>query len=138
MCEGQRMTTRGTFSLKGLDAYLEELAQAERDIDAIAPEVLMESGEEVKADMQRFVPKDLRNLENSIVVDGPHRDGNFHYVDIGVITDDSDIAIYGNVQEYGSSSVAAQPYIRPALEKNKNIIRKTLKKLFERMGIKTS
>lgn len=135
------MTTQGKFSLAGIDAYLEELAKLEHDVDAVADEVLLEAGKVVQADMQRLVPIKTGNLHDHIQIDGPHQDGNFHFVEIGVLHDlsftDADTAIYGNVIEYGSARVAAQPYIRPALAKNRTIIRKTLKQLFERLGIAT-
>lgn len=135
------MTTQGKFSLNGVAAYLEDLQKLVDDIDALADEVLLEAGNVIQADMRSLVPVDTGNLHDHITIDGPHQDGNFHYVEIGVIHDlsftDANTAIYGNVIEYGSTRVMAQPYIRPALAKNKTIIRKTLKKLFDRMGIKT-
>lgn len=135
------MTTQGKFSLNGVAEYLEELERLGHDIDKVADEVVLEAGQEVQADMQNLVPVDSGNLFDHIQIDGPHQDGNFHYVEVGVIHDlaftDENTAIYGNVIEYGSARVAAQPYIRPALAKNRTIMRKTLKKLFERMGIST-
>lgn len=135
------MTTQGKFTLNGVGAYLEELVRLGKDIDEVAQEVVLEAGQTIQADMQNFVPVDTGNLHDHIQIDGPHRDGNFHFVEVGVIHDaaftDAKTAIYGNVIEYGSSSVNAQPYIRPALAKNRTIMRKTLKTLFERMGIST-
>lgn len=134
------MTTQGKFVLNGVAAYLEDLAKLVDDIDAVADEVLLEAGKVIQADMQNLVPVDTGNLYDHIKINGPHQNGNFHYVEVGVIHDlaftDADTAIYGNVIEYGSARVMAQPYIRPALAKNKTIILKTLKKLFDRMGIK--
>jgi HK97 gp10 family phage protein len=135
------MTTQGKFTLSGVGAYLEELNRLGHDIDVVAQEVVLEAGQQIQADMQNLVPVDTGNLYDHIQINGPHRDGNFHFVEVGVIHDisftDAETAIYGNVIEYGSSRVNAQPYIRPALKKNKSIMRKTLKNLFERMGIST-
>jgi hypothetical protein len=67
------------------------------------------------------------------VIDGPHQDGNFHYVEVGVVNADADTATYGNVQEYGSPSKNIQPqsYIRAGTDRKgaaaKRAIRDSLK-----------
>ena len=69
----------------------------------------------------------------NIVINGPFRDGNRNYVEVGVITDDAETAKYANVQEFGSPSkhIPAQPYIRPAIDRKKaaamRAIRESLK-----------
>ncbi len=113
------MSTTGRLSLNGLNAYLEDIAQAGLDIDAAAARALAAGAKPILAQMKIDVPKDTHNLEEHLSIDGPHRTGNFSYVDIGIVAADQETGIYGNVQEYGSSSVAAQPYIRPAFKGKK-------------------
>jgi HK97 gp10 family phage protein len=113
------MATKGQLSFNGLSAYLEDLAAAGQDVDAAAERALEAGAEPILNEMIRLVPKDTHNLEQHLDTDGPNRDGNFISIDIGIINADKDTAIYGNVQEYGSSSNAAQPYIRPALKGKK-------------------
>lgn len=139
------MATKGTFSMTGLSDWLEDLARAGQDVDAVVQEVLMEGAAPVLAEMQRLVPVGSAaegdphpgNLRNHLAIDGPHQEGNFNYVDVGVIDADAETAIYGNVQEYGSGHNAAQPYIRPAIKKHKSVIKKTLKAVLERYGLST-
>lgn len=135
------MTTQGYFTLKGLEGYLEDLARVAENIDDPVQEVLIEAAVDVQEEMRNLVPIDTGNLYDHIQIDGPHQEGNFSYVMVGVIHDasrtDADTAIYGNVMEYGSARVAAQPYIRPALKKKKSVIKEALKKIFARYGLPT-
>jgi len=123
------MTTRARFELKGLSEYLEALQQAGVDIDAAAQRALMNGGAILEAEMEQLVPKDERNLEAHINIDGPHQDGNFSYVEVGVVNADAETAIYGNVQEYGSPSknIKAQPYIRPSIDGKASAVRRTVR-----------
>lgn len=109
---------RAKLELKGLDEYLEALAKAEIDIDAAVQRAVVKGGEIIEREMVRLVPKDERNLEAHINIDGPHQDGNFNYIEVGVVNADANTAIYGNVQEFGSPSknIKAQPYIRPSID----------------------
>jgi HK97 gp10 family phage protein len=128
------MTTTGKLTLNGLSNYLEDLAAAGQDVDAAAQQALMAGAEVIAAEMDRLVPKDTHHLESTIGVDGPHQHGNFSYVSIGVVNADKQTAIYGNVQEYGSSSVEAQPYIRPAFKVRKAAAMKVMKNVLKEIG----
>lgn len=128
------MATKGRLDLKGLSDYLETLAAAGEDVDAAAQEILLEAAPKVSQEMRRLVPKDTLNLNNHIGIDGPHQDGNFLYVNVGVLNADKDTAIYGNVQEFGSARVQAQPYIRPAMRIARRVIKKVLESVLLRMG----
>lgn len=128
------MATTGRLELKGLANYLEELARAGQDVDAAAKRALDVGAEPILAQMKIDVPKDTHNLEHHLTTDGPHQDGNFIYIDIGIIDADKHTAIYGNVQEYGSSSNQAQPYIRPALKGKKSAAMKAMKASLESEG----
>lgn len=130
------MTTRVKLETKGFAEYLEKITQAGQDVDAAAAKALEAGGEILLAGMVRRVPKDTHNLERHLDVDGPHRDGNFHYVLVGVEKGtDADTARYANAQEYGTSSMAAQPYIRPTLDSDMGKARKAMRKTFEEMEL---
>ncbi len=123
--------TTGRLSLDGLTEYLEELVRAGEDIDAAAQRALDAGSKPILEEMQVLVPKDTHQLEEHLGVDGPHQYGNFSYVDIGVITGDTEIAIYGNVQEYGSARIEAHSYIRSSMKRRKatamNAMKESLK-----------
>lgn len=124
------MPIKTRLTTKGFEAYLERLARAGQDIDRISDQALTQGGEILLNGMKTRVPKDTHNLENSLIMDGPRQDGNFHFIDVGVIKADADVARYGNVQEFGSSNTAAQPYIRPTFDGDMSKARAEMKKVF--------
>lgn len=125
------MTTRVKLTTKGFEPFMEQIARLGKNLDAVVDRAL-EAGAEVLLDgMQRRVPKDTHNLEENLHIDGPHQDGNYHYITIGLIGADAETARYGNAQEYGTSSMAAQPYIRPTLDSDKRKAGAAMKKVFE-------
>ncbi len=126
------MPVRSRITTKGFAEYLERLAQAGKDIDAISGQALAAGGEILLEGMQKRVPKDTHNLESHLAVEGPSQDGNFVYVEVGLARDsDADTARYGNVQEYGSARTQAQPYVRPALDEDMGKARKAMREVFE-------
>lgn len=125
---------KGQLSLRGLSEYLEDLARAGQDVDAAARRALEAGAQPILEQMKRDVPKDTHNLENHLVADGPHQDGNFVYVDIGIVNADEHTAIYGNVQEYGSSSNKPQPYVRPALKSKRSAAMRAIKQSLKDEG----
>lgn len=125
------MASRTKLTTKGFEQYLERLAQAGRDIDQVSDEALIQGGEILLNGMKTRVPKgETHNLEKSLKVDGPHQDGNFHFVEVGVLDADADTARYGNVQEYSSASTPAHPYIRPTLDGDMAKVRAAMKRVF--------
>lgn len=127
------MSTYPKFVLKGLDEYLENLARAGADIDVAAERALMEGAKVIQEQMIADVPIDTGNLKDHIKIKGPQRDANYIYVEVGVIHDkdftDDETARYANSVEYGNSSMAAQPFIRPAFDKSKSAAVRAMKEV---------
>lgn len=130
------MAVRAKIDLKGFGDLLEEIAKLGGDIDAATDRALMAGGEVLLGGMQRRVRKDTHNLEEHLVIEGPVRDGNFHYVEVGLSSKaDAETARYGNVNEYGSSSMPAQPYIRPAVEEDRRKVDAAIKESLRSEGV---
>lgn len=130
------MGLKTKLTTKGFEDYLERLAAAGADIDGISDKALAAGGAVLTAGMRRRVPKDTGNLEENLTVTEPMQDGNFHFIEVGLVAGmvDAKTAIYGNVQEFGSSDVAAQPYIRPTMDEDMGKARKEMRKVFEEEG----
>lgn len=130
------MAFKTKLTTKGFEDYLERLAAAGKDIDAISDEALAAGGAILLEGMQRRVPKDTGNLERNLSVTEPRQDGNFHFIELGLVAGqvDAKTMIYGMVQEYGSGHVAAQPYIRPTMDEDMGKARKAMKKVFVEKG----
>ena len=125
------MPFKTRLETKGFSEYLERLAKAGRDIDAVSDGALAAGGEVLLNGMTTRVPKDRHDLENSLGIDGPHQDGNFHYIEVGVTKPvNDDVMRYGNVQEFGSSNTPAKPYIRPTLDGDMSKARAEMKRIF--------
>jgi HK97 gp10 family phage protein len=116
------------LNTKGMEESFETLAQMGKDLDAAAGKALMAGGEVFLAGMRQRVPKDTRNLEAHLVIDGPRRDGNFQVIEVGLVKADAETARYGNAQEYGTSSMAAQPYVRPTVDADKGKATQAMRK----------
>lgn len=121
------MATRVNVSTKGFDEYLEKLAAAGKDVDLSIAKALTAGAAVAKAGMVQRVPKDTHNLEDHIKTTEVLLSGNYSFVEVGVMNADAETARYGNAQEYGTSSMAAQPYIRPTIKEDSGKIRKAMK-----------
>jgi len=128
------MATWVKLTTKGFEEYLENLAKLGKDIDMITDKALKAGGEVLLKGMRRRVPKDTHNLENHLVIEGPRQDGNYHYILVGLVRPDADTARYGTAQEYGTSSMAAQPYIRPTIDEDKGKAGKAMLEVFKEEG----
>lgn len=115
---------------KSIINALDDLASKGQDIDALSDKALEAGGKVLVEGMRKRVRKDTHNLEQHIQADGPVADGNFHYIDVGLprnrLLVDAETARYGAAQEYGTSSMAAQPYIRPTLDEDMRKARKAM------------
>jgi HK97 gp10 family phage protein len=130
------MTVKAKLETKGFEEYFEKLAQAGRNIDQTAALMLVAGGDVLLDGMQRRVPKDTHNLEQQLERTEPQQDGNYIFVEVGLSKKaDADISRYGNAQEYGTSSMSAQPYIRPTIDSDMGKARKAMKKVLEETGL---
>jgi HK97 gp10 family phage protein len=127
------MPIKTRLTTQGFSEYLERVANAGLAIDQISANALAAGGEVLLDGMKQRVPKDTKNLERHLTVEGPYKDGNFVYIEVGLPkTTDANTARYGNVQEFGSSNMKAQPFVRPTLDHDMAKARKAMREVFER------
>jgi len=129
------MTTRAKITTKGFEEYLEKLALAGWDVDQSIHKALDAGADVVVAGMQRRVAKDTHNLESHIKKTEVKQDGNYSYIEIGVMNADAETSRYGNAQEYGTSSMPPQPYIRPTMNEDATKIKKAMKESLSEDGV---
>lgn len=125
------MPVRFKMETKGLADYMEQLQQLGGDLDEAAGAALDAGGAIIVTGMQRRAPKDTHNLERKISKTAVQRDGNFHFILVGLVNADAETARYGTAQEYGTSSMAAHPYLRPAIDEDMRQARKRMKEAFQ-------
>lgn len=131
------MTTTATITLdkRTLTKYLEKLEELGRSIDEIMDKAVLAGAEVCQAEMKRLAPVKTGNLRDHIKIKGPMIDGSYHWVEVGIIHDkaftDAETARYATVQEYGSSTTPAHPYIRPGTDNSKTAARAAMRKVFK-------
>lgn len=130
------MTSRASFSLKGLDDYLEKIVQAGKEVDEAAEKAVVVGGDVMLNGLWQRVPRDTGYLAETLDRTAPERDGNFVFVEVGMPRNaPADVARYGNVQEYGSADTPAQPYMRPTFAEDKAKMRRAQRASLEADGI---
>jgi HK97 gp10 family phage protein len=108
---------RVTLDTKGIEEAMNEIARLGEDVDQAAAQSLHSGGQVLLKEMKGRVPKDTGNLDRHLVATEPEVDGNYIATTVGISKHaDKRTAVYATAQEYGTSSMAAQPYVRPGLD----------------------
>ena len=132
------MPLRTTLDIQGIEQTLEELARQAMDVNQATVEALKVGGSVLLNEMLVRVPRDTGNLAKNLVYTPPAMDGNYIFTVVGISKNaDADTARYGAAQEYGTAKMAAQLYIRPALDNGFRKARIAMReKLMQLMRIK--
>jgi len=125
---------RSSLNVRGLENYLEDLAKAGKDIDAIADEALQAGGEILLDGMLRRAPKKRGNLRAHIKMIGPAADGSYHFVKVGVYAINRETEKYFFYQENGSPRNSAHPFIRPTFAEDYKRARARMVEVFKSRG----
>ena len=136
------MATKAKLTLDGFEAYLEELVKAGEDIDQVADEALTAGANVLVGGMQRRAPFDI--IRQAIGRTGVMRDGNKHYVYVGVLRSaGAEIGRVAAVWEFGGRDtpgaykrtprpgLEAHPYIRPALRNDSRAAKAAMEEIFQ-------
>ncbi|MBP7212737.1 MAG: HK97 gp10 family phage protein [Anaerolineaceae bacterium] len=130
---------RATLKMpEGLKQMMDELAKLEAsELDAVAVEML-DAGAEVALDgMQRRVPVKTGKLKGHLKKGPVQQDGNRSVVEIGILDAPGEVVRYGTAQEYGTSSVPAQSYMRETMKLDRAKIYAAMRKVLKaRIGAK--
>jgi len=125
------MAFKAKLSTKGFEEYLERVKSAGLDIDVVADEALLAGGEVLLEGMRRRAPVETGHLRDSLVTVGPKQDGNYHFIEVGLVGADAETARYGTAQEYGTSSMGASPYIRPTMDADMKKARQAMREVYK-------
>ncbi len=130
---------KATFTIKGLDTWLEDLAKAGQDVDQVVTDVLEEARPVAEERMRTILHNTSEQwtgeTAKTLYTTPVQKDGNFIFFEMGANTGDDPSAQY---KEYGRIRQKAEPFLRPSLtELRRSGIKKMLKAVFERMGMET-
>jgi len=135
------MATRGSFEIKGLDAYLEDLVNAGIDVDQVVADVLTEAApiaeSTLNENLERVAETWTGGTAATIATSAVQHDGNYHYIELSVggagTTGEGARAL-----EYGNTRQSAKPFLRPAFAKLRhNKLKAMMKEIMQKFGLPT-
>jgi HK97 gp10 family phage protein len=133
------MATRAILTLNGLDEYLEKIAQAGKDVDVAAAHAVVAGGDVLVEGTRKRVAVLTGDLKAHLNRTKPVQNGNFTYVEVGVFDGenlpDAALARKANAQEYGTASMPAHPYLRPAIDEDKGKVHAAERAALKKDGI---
>lgn len=120
----------------GLQQMLEDLNELEwSQIDEIAAELLEAGADAALEGMRRRVRVRTGKLKSSLKRSEVQREGNVSFIEIGLLDAPGDVVRYGTVQEFGSSSVSAQSFLRAAMNEDKSKIYRAMQARLKARGL---
>lgn len=125
------MAIRTRFDLRGLTALIEELSDLNDNIDEAVGEALNAGADELLSGMIARARERTGNLKSKLKKSAVKMERNFSFIDIGLIDADAETARYGNAQEFGTSSMAGQSYIRAAFDEDMARARAKMRKVLQ-------
>lgn len=129
---------RGELTFKGLEEWMEQLAEAEQDIDDAVTELLGETqpfiGEELVAQLKKTSEQYTGETASTIQVSGVQQEGNYLFVEVTVGGANAPQAFY---KEYGTTRQAAEPFVRPTFRGHrlKNKLKEGMRAILLRKGL---
>jgi len=129
---------RGTLTFKGLDDWMEQLAEAGENVDQAVTELLGDTQpfieDELVAQLKKTSELYTGETASTIQVSGVQQEGNYLFVEATVGGSDAPQATY---KEYGTTRQAAEPFVRPTFRGHrlKNKLKEGMKAIMQRMGL---
>lgn len=131
---------KGSLSFKGLDAWMEQLAEAGQNVDEAVTDLLETTQpfieEELVSNLKRTSEAYTGETASTIDVSGVQREGNFIFVEASVGGSDAPQATY---KEYGTTRQAAEPFVRPTFRGHrlKNKLKEGMKGIMQKFGVQS-
>jgi HK97 gp10 family phage protein len=129
---------KSTLGVRGLDGWLEQLANASESIDEDVAEVLQDAAPVVEAELERNLRKTSEEwtgeTAETIEVSEVQREGNYSFIEATAGGPDARQAWW---KEWGRDRQAAEPFFRPTFrgQKLKSEIKDGMKGLLEKYGV---
>ena len=129
---------RGELTFKGLTEWMEQLAEAGKNVDDAVTELLGETQpfieEELVSQLRKTSEEYTGETASTIQVSGVQQEGNYLFVEATVGGSDAPQATY---KEYGTTRQVAEPFVRPTFRGHrlKNKLKEGMKAIMQRFGL---
>jgi HK97 gp10 family phage protein len=129
---------KGALTFKGLEDWMDQLAEAGENVDGAVSELLVETqpfiDEELNAQLKKTSETWTGETAASIDTSGVQQEGNYIFVEA---TAGGSEAPGANFKEYGNTRQAAEPFFRPTFRGHrlKNKLKQGMKAILQRMGL---
>lgn len=135
------MATRGSFTVKGLDEFLESLVNAGEDVDQVVSDVLTDAAPIAEAvleeNLRRVSETWTGGTAETIGTSSVKRDGNYHFIELSVGGPGTS-GEGASYLEYGNTRQAAKPFMRPTFTKLRHHkLKAMMKEVLQKMGLST-
>lgn len=123
------------IELKGVQEILDKLQEIGANVGKLENQALKKAAEPVLEDAKANVPVDTGKLQEHLDIGDVKKKDGVKYINIGITKSDNSKVFYGKFIEFGTTKMAARPFLAPAFERNKdtveNIIADNLKEGLE-------
>lgn len=129
---------KGSLAFKGLNDWMEQLAESGENVDNAVTELLTETQPFIESELVAQLKKTSEaytgETASTIEVSGVQQEGNYLFVEATVGGSDAPQAFY---KEYGTTRQAAEPFVRPTFRGHrlKNKLKENMKAIMQRFGL---
>ncbi len=109
------------FKLEGMDKLVKDIEQLGRKGGSIENKALKEAAIPILKDAKSLAPVLTGKGRAGLDIGNIRRSKGIKYINIGVEKGNNSDIFYMKFHEYGTSKMAAKPFLGPAYEKNKNL-----------------
>ena len=128
----------GTLTFKGLEEWMDQLAEAGTAVDDAVSELLVETQPFVASELEAQLKKTSETWTGetaaSIETSGVQQAGNYIFLEAAA---GGSVAPGANYKEWGTTRQAAEPFFRPTFRGHrlKNALKQGMKAILQRMGV---
>lgn len=115
------MANNGT-SLEGMQELLDKLEQLGKEGKKVESNALKKAGNVLKEEIIKQAPERTGNLKKNIVVSNIKKNKEGSYVQVGT----NNKSFYGKFVEFGTTKMAADPFMSRSFESKKDEIQETI------------
>lgn len=114
------------IELKGVDEIIDKLQRIGANVGRLENQALKNAAEPVLDAAKANVPVRTGKLKKGLKISKVKVKSGVKFIQVGVDRGDDPGAFYGHFVEFGTSKMPAHPFLQPAFEKNKDVIKEKI------------